>query len=814
MGSRAKKVRRLRRKQAQPPKFIKVMERGDVDEASFAASTATRAAQLVTITEEVDRIVAELAALVSQFEPLGLLQQSHGWFIADAIGKEAEHELGYDSLITLRMLDYVQSVVCATPPAPTQRTASSDDWNMLRGMVSELYNWLQLPYFIAATSARRLNDPQFDEAVEQIRTPLEMHFLTVRSERYFAHEVPRLRRFLLPHDEILRELFGVGADEIADGLERLQESLASGVLDGFNRLKELQGAFVADLGDRTVASTDAPDLTPREAFEQFLERSGKRAEWESALGRTFGLDAFDVDAVTGLPAALLDELSWSPGEDTTFFAPGDRAGWPLRQLPIHKRPFLRIGARHYCFDQVSLFDGTYRNLERLVKRLRPGYGQTWKDRQAAATEEFALELFSRLLPGATIHRSAHYQFDNPTTGKREWSETDGVVVYAGHLFVVEVKAGLYVNLSPVEAFDQHVASMKRLIAAPASQGERFLAELRVVGAITLHDADHNPITTIDLSTIRRATVVGVTLDNLSAIGTRAVELAAVGAGVGRVPTWPLSLDDLLVYAEVFSSPFRFLHFVEQRMRAELDHRSRPEDELDHLGMYLESNRYAKEVESLEPHARVLWAGYRGAIDRFYPRQGTTPERAIRPEQPRHGFFDDLIDKLEASGGADAARLASLMLDLPFEHRQGFDKALRDVLLRVSGNDRVVSFAAGGDVPLTTVCLPPSAGAAQIAEFRDRTRADMLLREEETRAVLFVRARPGRDSTEVVGWEFLLVSEIGLGNRPALERLAEKIGAERVEKVRISRPRGRIEPNEMCPCGRDRKFKHCHGRRAR
>jgi hypothetical protein len=806
MSSRVKKQRRQQRNLQNQTVFTEVLRTPAMSEKQAKAQQAALAAGLPKIQAKIDDLVEEIGNLVSQLEPLPLLQMSHGWFTARSLGQDAEDQVGHAQMIALRMLDYVQSVVCGVPPSAQQRTPSNEDWQHLERLVEELYGHLSLPYFIANSAHRRINDPNHSEEVEKLRVMLQMNFVMVRSERHGVLEVPYLKRLLSPHDSVLNDLFGVGADRIAEGFERIQWSLAAGLTYAIADAKEVHRAFVENLQSHPKTFNGS---TNQQVIEEFLEQSGQTEKLHNALHSMYGLGLYEVESTSGLPANLLRELAWAPGEDTEFTAPGPHSGSPVRQLPVHKRPFLHVAGKTYCFDQISLFEGLYRVIERLVKRLKPDYRGAWNEAQTKVTEQRTFELLRRLLPNAQIFTNAHYQFDSPRTGAREWAETDGVVVYAGHLFVVEVKAGLASNLSPIDHFDHHVKKMQTLLGDSARQGERFLETFRFEGAIMLCDNQHNVLETLDWNAVRHATVITVTLDGLHALSTRAAELAVLGVDRIQSPTWVLSLDNLEIYADVFRSPFRFLHFVEQRMNGEANPHTRPGDEMDHLGMYLEYNRYVDEAQRLGPEAEIIWIGQRSSVDKYYAHLNSSEPLPI-PNQPQHGYFDEIVDLLEIQGDASAAVMSSKLLDVHFKHRKKIDDGVREMLRRITRGLQAPSLSLGGDTPLTVVGVPRNSGLldTEIAVWTQRAKADMKIRRDTHRTVLFVTNGQNPMSVQLVHWVELKAEEIGEEDKMALEELSVKLRQKRIAKATEAQGYKGIGRNDQCPCGSGKKFKKC------
>ncbi|MEH2510557.1 hypothetical protein V1291_001911 [Nitrobacteraceae bacterium AZCC 1564] len=133
-------------------------------------------------------------------------------------------------------------------------------------------------------------------------------------------------------------------------------------------MKELEEKSIARL-EELAAKEEILDLEALRA--KVFEDPSLTALRDRFAGAMFGFDIFDVEKNTALPKALLDALSYSPGEDAEFFAPGEFAGWPLRIWPVMRRPFIRLNGSTYCFDIFSLFDNIYRALRRIVVELEP-----------------------------------------------------------------------------------------------------------------------------------------------------------------------------------------------------------------------------------------------------------------------------------------------------------------------------------------------------------------------------------------------------------------------------------------------------------
>ena len=568
-----------------------------------------------TVVAEVDALVFSIAAQIARLPPDRLLHRAWWEFAAIVTGLGGKKAGDSDQLIAMRMIDYVQSVIASIKPETYTKDISDDDWNKLKLDVSTLFNRLTLEYQICLTAHRRAQDAGLDVELEEFRVRAEMLWLNIRGKRYHVHERQALFDVLAPHADVLVRLFGIDAVTLVDELNKVLAKLTRGLADAMQGLLE----FRDDALDRLEKlAGDNAELNLDVVTDRLFEDTDMAARREKIAGELFGMDLFDVVKNTALPQALIDELSWSPGEDTEFFAPGDFRGWPLRIWPIMRRPFVRLDGRVFCFDMFSLFDNVYRVLRRLIVRREPTYSDTWNDRQKEVSEELPFTYLSRLLPGARVYRPVYYRW-SAGGGPAQWYEADGLLIFDDHLLIIEVKAGAFTYTSPANDLPAHLDSLRNLLQAPARQGGRFVDYLEHAAEVLIAGADHNEIGRLRRTDFRQITVCTVTLDAFTALAARAQHLVPVGIDVGRRAVWPLSVDDLRVYAELFDNPLTFLHFIEQRVRAGQSKYVDLNDEMDHLGLYIAQNNYSQFAAELmaSKFDRLSFDGFRTPIDEYF-----------------------------------------------------------------------------------------------------------------------------------------------------------------------------------------------------
>lgn len=772
--------------------------RSNATPSQFQEMQARMVQMLPEVVERINDLVGLIAERVARLPADRLLHRGWWEFAATAImsGPSDVEESG-----ALRLIDYVQSVIASVPPAENQETELSDeDWAQLGAEVQELFETITLQYQPCLTAHRRNENPNLDMALEEFRFRAETMWVHVRGKRYQVHEEVALRELLLPHSDVLQRLFGVTANSLVDELAKILRKLSAGAFESMMALKRLQ----EDSMPRLEAIMSDPEVRSMEDARDKLWADPVFAKRrDEVAGEVVGLDLFDVEKITVLPMTLIDNLAWSAGEESSFFAPGEFAGWPLRIWPTMRRPFIRLEGRILCFDMWSLFDNVYRAIQRILFELEPDYRPKWNARQKTVTEELPFTYFEKLLPGARCYKSVNYRWKQGK-GKSQWFECDGLIIFDDHLFVVEVKAGAFTYTSPATDLPAHLKSLENLLKSPASQGSRFVDYLISEPEVVIADDAHEEIDRLRHSDFRQISVLAITLDSFTELTARAQHLKSVGIDLGKQQVLPVSIDDLRIYADLFDNPLVFLHFIEQRLRAASSHLVDLNDEMDHVGLYFAKSNYAQfaeEFHSLNP-GKLNLHGFREPIDEYYTAviNGQVP---TRPHQEMPEVFAEIIDWLGTSARIGRSQIASFLLDFAGDFRQVIADGIADQLRGNEELRRQRPLMVSGGHPLT-ICSYSGPVDRDKAWAIQYTRSLVAANREESR--LLLELEYDRQQRLVnVSWEHVTLA--GLASSDVLNANIEgqRLKAQRLRKAR---EKGKIPVNSPCPCGSGKKYKRC------
>ena len=766
-----------------------------------------------SLLKDMEATSARMRELIVAMPPHDLLGYIYAQYMMKAMADHSPIEQqqeadGLDDLVNENqfLLEYVHAVL-ASDAAPAEVTFNEAHCTKLFELGRKLRE--QAMYFAMATSADT-KDGVFGPDTADIEFRAKSSWVMLRGNRYQVLEGEFYRFVLAPHNEVLEEVYGVGASDIAEGFQAMADATRSGQADA---IMEMMTQFEA-----ARAFAAAQDKPLEDIMEAWVAANAERSKTAGrAMDDMLRGGIANVSRHTKLPPTLLADLAYQRGEESEFFAAGDFAGTPYRTLPARKKPLILLGTDYYAVDPCFTRDSGYRALLYNLLQRKPLYKKTFEYRQKKMSEAAFAVIFANQLPGATVLQEVYYK--DPAS--KQWSENDTLILIDDVLLLVEAKAGAAATIaSPVLDFGRHAQSVQDLVLKAYKQCERFFSYLSSAEEVPLYhliDGRYEECARVRRSDYRVMLPIGLTVESFSPFSTYCKELPQVKPLLGKHAFISLSIDDLFVLKRFLSTPGLFAHYMEVRQAVAGIRRSHLFDEFDHLGEYLKKNRFdhdfAEQLKGGKTNM-VIWDGMSDVVDRSFEGQ----DWEIRPF-PTQDFPKEVLKLLEALDATRAhgwLKVESHIRDLGEEGRKNLAKMLSDLRQTLNQHPARYFVLAGDGEPLF-VWLQQHGQQIDWAKVNDKASAASLAFKASN--VVGVVAEVSSDGTYHRAQSFAvrIPTERTEENASIYEdaaRMAHPTRAVNLKQPEKVTPHWKTKKpgrNDPCPCGSGAKFKRCHGR---
>ena len=735
------------------------------------------------IKKKINRHISSIRKQISKCDPVQLLSFSSDMFLMSNLGMSSEIEASSEDIFISRMTEYIQSIIVSTPikHKPSKKDPSLRFFRIQRQLV-DLHKQIQYFYFCWSTCFEKLF-PDYTDDVKHIVFESQLLYL-VRGQRYQFLEVEYYDRLLAIHNEIFTSTFGISSSEIVEGIKKLQHALSQGKIDAISNLGELMDSYF-ETGETDVAKFN--EMHPN-AGKEFAEKF-------------LGTQLRNVITITGWPEKFVRSLSWEVNECKDFFDEKDFSGWPIVDLPIQKRPFIKIGDQYYCFDYYSFIDNFYRALQKAVSREIPSYH--WSDFQKEASEQMVADVFSQILPGCSTLRDNYYPINKSI---KQLAENDLLVQYENVLLIIEVKAGSFVYTAPLTDFENHIVSYQNLIEKADKQCKNTYDYLLSSDEAIIYNQDASIKTKINMREIKDVFTISVTIDNINDYAARAEKLKFLELKSKAIC---LSIDDLMVYREFFDSPLVFLHFLQQRRQATQESKLALSDELDHLGMYIKHNMYCIQLQDYPDDAHIRFYGYREELDNYFCKLYHPQLCPPKPSLKIPDLFLKAINYLDKSDFKDKIQASNYLLDFSTDAREQLCQSVEYALQRQPQVKQMISFGTAGsgklDLRYTSFVEQPEVPAFTEEYKRQYTLSTLLWNDDPDRIMLDFVFDSNR---HLVSFKYTQYTIADI--KPTERENLWDMGKERAN-LRLNiylKQHQQINPSDICPCGSGKKYGAC------
>jgi hypothetical protein len=647
-------------------------------------------------------------------------------------------------------------------------------------------------------------DEEFGSETSRFDCIAKMAWTAVRGSRYAVLEEEFLQFVLEPHNDALLQAYGVGANEVASGIQSISNAMRAGIQRAANEIAKQEAHF------QDLASHGGLPL--EKVVEQArAEKPDMFVALDDAWKDLFFGGICNVSRQTSLPKTILEDLSFTRGENAEFFAPGPFCGTLLRTLPARVRPLVQLGDGFYATDPQFVRDAAYRAIQRGLQERVPSYKEEWNRKQRALGEGAFPKIFASQLQDSSVYSGICYR----DLASGNWVENDTLITLDDVLIQVECKAGVGVMHSPATNFPSHVRAIQKLIVDAYLQTKRFLEYLSSAAEVSLYnlvDGEYVEVRRIRLGDYRLVLPIGLTVESFSPFSTMCKALPSISPLLGKFPFMSMSIDDLLVLKRFLPTAGMLFHYLEVRQQASGIRSASLFDEMDHLGAYISQNRFDATLRKqlADGYNYVAWDGFSAGIDDYF-----ATNRWLQEPPPSQSYPDEILRLLEAFARTHSRgwlRADSAVRDLSSGARDTLASVLRNMVASLRDRDHRWFVLQGDtilpvwihrhDVPIETEILRRKAEIAILTTQATEALAlhlsvDSAGQFKSAGGILISRPQPSRSDYAT------LVAEARTMSQTLLPLRGKSGGPIAVGK---KKPR----PNEPCWCGSDRKFKKCHG----
>lgn len=717
--------------------------------------------------------------------------------------KEQNGEPSADELIddTQFLLEYVHAALAATP--------NSDNTALDEGACAELLDLsrkLKTTALLHAmySSAGTDNGP-FGSHTADVEFRAKSAWILLRGNRYQVLEGEFYAFVLAPHDEVLRDIYGIGAAEIAAGFQDMANAVRMGQSIAFEEMsKQFEAVQVA-------AKTQSKPL--EQVAADWMENNAAAAKAAAmAFDDMLRGGICNVSRHTSLPPVLLADLAYERGEEEDFFKEGIYSGTPFRTLPTRKKPLIKLDNDFYAVDPCFTRDSGYRALMWNLLRRNPEYTKSFNARQKNMSEAAFVEVLGSQLKGAVVYQEVYYK--DPKT--KQWAENDTLIVIDDVLMLVEAKAGAAATIaSPALDFARHTQAVQDLVVKAYKQCSRFFDYLGSAGEVAIFkrtDDRYVECGRLRHSEFRVMLPIGLTVESFSPFSTMCKELPGVTPLLGKHAFFSLSIDELLVLKRFLPTMGELAHYMEVRQAVAGMKGAHLFDEFDHLGAYIQKNRFDQDIE--EQRAKnnpdmLVWDGMSGIVDRHFEKEDWAT-RAV-PTQRFPGEVLDLLGALDITRAPGWLSADSHVRNYGEEARNNLASILEK--LRRTLDTYPNRYVLFGEAPPLFVWLQRAGKPPDTAVAKNKAIAAALAAKATSIVALFVVADPSRGYVSAERFYVEIPTERNGTNVQVYEEAERMLSRGRMitmnqQPAAAGRRLGR---NERCWCGSNLKFKKCHGR---
>ena len=403
----------------------------------------------------------------------------------------------------------------------------------------------------------------------------------------------------------------------------------------------------------------------------------------------------------------------------------------LMQSPIQKRPFIESDEEEFFLPIPGMLNSFYVEILESVIFSDKNLKKRYHKRRAEFLEGEIASLASASFPNCLVRTGTKWN-DQPS-GKRY--ENDCLVVCGPLALVFEAKSEHVDDVAKRGGSNTLKRHYESLINEPAEQATRLARLLEDGDGVTKFETDDGGEYELDLSPIRKAICISVTLDTFPAPSLCWQQMLEAGLVSDEArPSISMDLSNLLVTLDVLDTPAVRAHYFWRRAEWEQNMKYFG-DEGDLLVYYLSEGLPALQNDDGEHLEGLMIYGNSTQLHRYYMAEWSDPDNLPpKPKRILTDWFTSILDKVVSNERLDKWDVACVLLDLSYERQVEFEKQFQQSIAAVKkdgnycGREAVTTWAnhtesLGAVVALAYDNLPTQERNDLAADIAGQTQAE-------------------------------------------------------------------------------------------
>ena len=723
-----------------------------------------------------------LYSTLKKFNPYEILSHLNTFFKMSLLNVYTEYDLDGSSISLKYTIEIIQMIISCIPNNEFKNEkVSEEDIYKIIDYGEKIYS-LKIQYLVACTYEMYDEQSEISEYIFESEISSE-----ITGKRYDIFEVQHYIDLFTPLRDYFEKTYGFSLETLFEGIDKLKRKFMFGINESRDEMVNIMEQF------------NGKELN-----------ESQQQTFYDALDKMFGLKLQNVTEITDWPSKFTDIFTHGVGENT--LAIEDICFEKLYDLHknINRKPLIKINDKCYYISIHRLLD----NLDRII--LKDLYKKNNQDIEliksivAKTCENLVGQYIKDIIPSAEVLTGNHYKING------KFCENDVLIIFENYLFIIEVKSGSFTPDVALNNLESHLISLKKLVEEADSQVNRFVSELEQKKILEIFESDDKKAKSkkiIKLDNYKEVFKLVITLEGFNEIEARADKVGILNLNKNIIVC---SLDDLKVYSDYFkNNPTQFLHYMIYRRMATHSKGIELNDELDHLGLYIEHNCYpvtAKELLNEQKNIKnILWEGVREELDLYYNGKYIGGDRIVdKPIQEIPVRLNEIIQYVNSQPTFKNISSIGYLLDLGGSQKEDLFNNIEIFIEHYIKTGRIKYCFVRNHLDILTFisCIVNNNNFDESIVFDD-VYANMKISNVKEAHILFLYYDENKKLIDITF--NMLSSNDERYSSKEIDDIVVKIKERRFKKRNEKIGTKKIGRNEPCPCGSGLKYKKCCGR---